>query len=116
MSTDTAGDVFIADTLNNRIQEIPAVAAYTQWGVSMGAHGIYTIAGSATGTVGSSGDGHASTGALLDGPQNVLWSGSNLYIADSLNNKVREIAGTAHMQWGNPTSMTANFIYDHRRA
>jgi RHS repeat-associated protein len=111
VSTDSSGDVYISDAGNNRIQEM-AAAAGTQWGVpSMAVHGIYTIAGSATGTAGSSGDTGAATSALLDGPQYVSWSGSNLYIADALNNKVREIAGTNHTQWGS-VSMTANHIYN----
>ena len=109
VSTDTAGDVYISDSGNNRIQEM-AKAAGTQWGVPVSASDIYTIAGSATGTAGFSGNTGAATSALLDAPQGVVWSGSNLYIADALNNAVREIAGTAHTQWGS-TSMTANDIY-----
>jgi RHS repeat-associated protein len=109
VSTDTAGDVYISDAGNNRIQEM-AKAAGAQWGVTMAASDIYTIAGSATGTAGSTGNNVAATTALLDGPQDVVWSGSNLYVADALNNEVREVAGSAHTQWGS-ISMTANDIY-----
>ena len=44
-------DLYIADAGNNRIQEIPATAG-TQWGQSMTADDIYTVAGSSAGTAG----------------------------------------------------------------
>jgi RHS repeat-associated protein len=108
VSTDSSGDVFIADADNNRVQGM-SVAGATLFGVTTAAHGIYTIAGSATGTAGNSGDTGTDISSLLDGPQDALVSGGNLYIADSLNNRVREIAGTGHTEWGVP--MTASHIY-----
>ena len=108
VTIDSSGDVIIADATNNRIQLI-AKAAGTQWGKTVAANDIYTIAGSATGTAGSSGDSGAASSALLDGPQDVLYSGVNLYIADALNNRVQEVAGSAHTEWGK--SMTADDMY-----
>ena len=46
VAVDPAGDVFIADSANNRVQEIPA-AGGTSCGQPMTAGDIYTIAGSA---------------------------------------------------------------------
>jgi Domain of unknown function (DUF6531) len=46
-----SSNVYIADTLNNRIQEIAGTTG-TQWGIPMTAGDVYTIAGSATGTSG----------------------------------------------------------------
>src|SRR5260370_18251177 len=54
LTVDAAGDIFIVDSSNNRIQEV-AAANGTQWGVSMTANDVYTIAGSASGPSGLSG-------------------------------------------------------------
>ena len=66
VSLDAPGDLYVADTTNNRIQEVP-IASGTQWGQSMTANDIYTTVGSASGSSGSSGDGGAATSALLSG-------------------------------------------------
>jgi RHS repeat-associated protein len=108
LTADSSGDVIIADAGNNRIQEI-AKATGTQWGKSMTAGDIYTIAGSATGTAGTSGDGGAVASALLDYPQAVTWASPNLYIADAASNRVQEMAGAAGTHWGQ--SMTSGDMY-----
>lgn len=97
-ATDTAGDVFIADTGNNRIVEI-AASARTQFGIAMTAGYAYDVAGSAIGTAGSSGDGGAATSALLNGASGIIVDASgNLYIADWGNNRVQEVsASTGHI-------------------
>jgi RHS repeat-associated protein len=108
-AADGSGNLYIADTGNNRVQEI-AKAAGTQFGITMTTAGIYTIAGSATGSSGHSGDGGPATAALLDGPQSVTADGSgNLYIADTLNNRIQEIAAAGGTQWS--AAMTAGDIY-----
>jgi hypothetical protein len=108
VAVDAAGDVYVADSGNNRVQEI-AGAGGTQWGQPMTAGDMYTIAGSATGAAGSSGDGQGAGGSLLDGPQAVAWASPNLYVADTVNNRVQEIAGAGGTQWGQP--MTAGDVY-----
>jgi len=75
----------------------------------MTANDIYTVAGSSSGSSGDSGDGGTSTAALLDAPQAAMGSGGNLYIADSGDEQVQEVAAATHTQWG--ISMTANDIY-----
>ena len=106
---DAAGDEYIADTAANRVQEI-AASDRTQWGVTMSAGDVYTIAGSASGTSGFSGDGAAATSSKLAAPMALAFdSGGDLYIADHNNGVVREIAATTHSQWGQ--SMTAGDIY-----
>ncbi|HVB45079.1 MAG TPA: RHS repeat-associated core domain-containing protein [Streptosporangiaceae bacterium] len=103
-------DLYIADAGNNRIQEIYGNGQ--SWGQSMTANDIYTVAGSATGTSGDSGDGGAASSALLSTPEDVVFSGtSDMYIADTGNNQVREVANAAGTQWGMSASMTANDIY-----
>jgi RHS repeat-associated protein len=109
VAVDGAGNLYIADTGNDRIQEVPA-ASGTQWGQSMTASDMYTVAGSATGTSGHSGDGGPAASALLFQPQGVAVDGQgNMYIADTLNARVQEVAAASGSQWGQP--MTGNDIY-----
>ena len=100
--------MIIADAANNRVQEIDKVAG-TQWGKSMAASDIYTIAGSPTGTAGTGGDAGLVASALLDYPQAVVWSSPNLYIADAVNSRVQEMAGSTGTFWGQ--SMTSGDMY-----
>jgi sugar lactone lactonase YvrE len=109
ITTDSAGDIYIADTSNNRIQEV-AAATDTQWGQSMTTDDVYTVAGSSSGSSGATGDGGAATSGLLNAPNDVQVDGSgNLYIADSGNNEVQEVVASTGTQWGQ--SMTANDLY-----
>jgi RHS repeat-associated protein len=109
VAVDGSGNLYIADAGNNRVQEV-AAASGTQWGQSMTAGDMYTVAGSATGTLGHSGDGGPAASALLYQPQGVAVDGQgNLYIADSLNARVQEVAAATGTQWGQ--SMNANDIY-----
>jgi hypothetical protein len=135
LAFDAAGDLFVADTDNNRILEVnlqgiitviagsgdqgfggdggPAVSALldTPTGIALDASGnlyiadtnnqrirvvtagnISTIAG--TGSVGYSGDGGPATAALLAHPSAVaVDSSGNIYIADTNNQCIRMISG-----------------------
>jgi len=80
VALDSSGNLFVADLSNNRIRK-----------VSAGTGIITTVAGS--GTPGFSGDGGEATNAELWGPSGLaLDSSDNLYIADALNERVREVA------------------------
>jgi len=75
---DSLGNVYIADTDNNRIRKVNVKGIIT------------TIAGD--GTRAFSGDGGPALSADLDGPTGIcLDSSGNLYIADSGNNRVRKL-------------------------
>jgi sugar lactone lactonase YvrE len=75
---DAAGNLYVADTGNHRIRRIDTNGL------------ISTVAG--TGTGGSVGDGGAATAAQLNAPQGVAFDAAgNLYIGDTLNNKVRKV-------------------------
>jgi large repetitive protein len=79
IAIDGAGNLYIADTGDNRIREINASTGI-----------ITTVAG--TGAIGSSGDGGAATAAELNQPQGVSVDASgNLYIADTNNHRIREV-------------------------
>src|SRR5260370_14601153 len=90
LTVDAAGDIFIVDSNNNRIQEV-AAANGTQWGVSMTANDMYTIAGSASGLFGTTGDGGQATSALLASPIGVaLDPFRNLVLTHNDDNPTRE--------------------------
>lgn len=78
-----AGDVYVADDNNNRIRRVDAAGTIT------------TVAG--TGMTGGEGDGGPATAAELARPRGVaVDAGGTLYIADSMNHRVRlvDAAGT----------------------
>ncbi len=60
---DSDGDLYVSDSQNNRIREIAAYT-HTQWGIPMTGGKVYTIAGSATGVAGNSGNGGAGVGRI----------------------------------------------------
>jgi trimeric autotransporter adhesin len=77
VAVDSAGDVYIADTYNQRIRKVTS-------GV------ITTVAG--VGTYGFSGDNGPAVGAELSFPDDIsVDSAGNLYIADELNNRIRKV-------------------------
>jgi trimeric autotransporter adhesin len=80
VSVDGAGNLFIADTNNNRIRKV------TNGSIS-------TVAGS--GASGFGGDNGPATGAQLMLPQGVATDSSGrLFIADSSNNRIRKVANS----------------------
>ena len=76
---DASGDLFIADTNNDRIREVNVATGI-----------ITTVAGS--NLAGYSGDSGQATKAALSHPTGVAVDASgNLFIADEYNNRVREV-------------------------
>ena len=79
VALDGAGNLYIADTANNRIRRVDAFTGE-----------ITTVAG--TGAQGYAGDGALATLAEFNQPQGIAVDGEgNLYIADTGNNVVRKI-------------------------
>jgi sugar lactone lactonase YvrE len=77
VAVDGAGNLFIADSGNNRIRKVTAAGIIT------------TVAGT---TLGFSGDGGAATSAQLVNPWGVAVDGAgNLFIADTSNNRIRKV-------------------------
>ena len=78
VAADSNGDIFINDLHNARIRE-----------VNLNTGVIITVAGN--GLAGFSGDGGQATAAKLNNPAGIAVSGSNLFIADTGNNRIREV-------------------------
>ena len=79
-AVDSAGNIYVADPFSNRIRR-----------VSQGV--ITTVAGN--GAEGFSGDGGPATGAALDSPYGVaVDSAGNLYIADTLYDRIRKVSAS----------------------
>jgi hypothetical protein len=91
VATDTAGNLLIADSGNNRVRVV-AASTGTFYGQAMTAGDIYTVAG--TGSAGFSGDGGPGVDARLRGLEGVAGDGAgDVVIADTGNNRVRKVAG-----------------------
>lgn len=79
VAVDAAGNIYIADSFNNRIRKVTATTGI-----------ITTVAGD--GTAGYNGDGIAATGAELYGPDGVAVDAvGNIYFADVGNNRIRKV-------------------------
>src|SRR3989475_11456844 len=80
VAIDAAGNLFIADTINNRVRRVAA-----------GTGIITTVAG--TGDGGFGGDGGAATSAQLWIPIGVAGDAAgDLFIAEAQNNRIRQVA------------------------
>ena len=109
VAVDGSGNVYIADTTNNRIRKVTASTGI-----------ISTIAGGGTGNTACTFSG-AATSVTLNAPRGVaVDSSGNVYIADTGNNCIRKITGTTVAQYagggattactlsGTPTSVSLN--------
>jgi sugar lactone lactonase YvrE len=82
--TNDGTNLYVADTTNNKIRKIVI-------GATDGLRNVSTISG-LTGGVGTAGwlDGPG-TGALFSGPEGIATDGTNIYIADTGNNRIRQV-------------------------
>jgi hypothetical protein len=98
VALDSAGDIFIADNIDNQICEVNHA-----YGV------ITTVAGN--GSPGYNGDGIQATAAEVDEPAGVaVDSAGNLFIADTSNNRIREVASGATVVTVSPAGTTSTTL------
>jgi trimeric autotransporter adhesin len=84
VAVDSSGNIYIADRTNDRVRKVTISTGY-----------ISTVAGNGSSCgspTGGCGDGSAATSANLTSPNSVaLDSSGNIYIADSGDNRIREV-------------------------
>jgi len=97
VAVDAAGDVYIADTGNNKVRMISAATGV-----------ITTVTG--TGTAGLSGNGGVATAATVQAPAGVtVDAAGNYYIADTGNNRVALVSATvAGLAFGSVNTTTTS--------
>jgi sugar lactone lactonase YvrE len=95
VAVDAAGDLYIADTLNQRIRKVSTSGIITTVagsGTTLCGNGVLNGAGQEL-CGGFSGDGGPATAAKLSNPGGVaVDAAGNLYIADTGNNRIRKVS------------------------
>ncbi|MBI4349989.1 MAG: hypothetical protein HY550_00990 [Elusimicrobia bacterium] len=85
VAADNGGNIYLSDTLNNRIRKVDAASGL-----------INTVAGN--GTAGYAGDGGPAAAAALNKPRGLsLDRSGNIYFADTGNNRVRRVDAATGM-------------------
>ncbi len=107
VAVDSSGDVFVVGGTGNEVFELAAKAG-EHLGVDMTAGRLSVVVGD--GTAGDAGDGQLAATARLDDPEGVgVDAAGDLFIADTENCEIREVASRSGTQYGAP--MLAGHIY-----
>ena len=88
VATDAAGDVYVVDTGNNRIQEFDSSGNWLRaFGADVGGSGVDVCTVAASCQAGSRGG----LGGEMNGPAGVATDAAgNVYVADAFNNRIEE--------------------------
>jgi YD repeat-containing protein len=87
-AVDSHGNVWVADDVNNRVDEFSSSGSFTEavgFGVSNGKSELQTCTSTCQAGVAGTGNGQFS------GPNGVAFSGGNMYVLDSGNDRVQEL-------------------------
>lgn len=100
LTLDKNGVIYIADTVNHAIRVVNSTTSpVTIAGVAIQPGDIATVAGNGTAcssAPSACGDGGAATSAQLNVPSGVAVDGSgNIYIADTFDNRIREVVASS---------------------
>ena len=100
IATDSSDNVYVADTLNHRIEKFSSAGSLVSvwgWGVQDGTNAYETCTSSCQAGISGSGDGQFNTpeGIAID-------SSDNVYVTDSQNNRIEKFssAGSFTSTWG----------------
>ena len=91
---DASGNIFVADSTNNKIKEVPA-ANGTNYNIAMTAGRIYTIAGSGSTT--NNGEGYPEKLSGLNNPYSVAVYGGTVYMTDTGHHMIRKISANYNL-------------------
>jgi len=94
LALDPYGNLFIADTENDKVRAVCAAASGTLFGTTCSSVGmIFTVTGDGNGNF--SGDGGPASSAEINSPSGLAFDpAGNLYLADTQNNRIRKINAT----------------------
>jgi len=109
VTTDTTGNLYIADQYNERVRRVACGTGISSCTVPSGETkgDIYTLAG--TGTAGYNGDGITAATAELYYPLTVsVDSSGNLFIADQYNQRIREVSCATKTSSGGTCTASKN--------
>jgi NHL repeat len=109
VATDSAGNLYIADYYNERVRRVACGTGISSCTAPTGetTGDIYTVAG--TGTAGYNGDGITATTAELYYPTTVsVDNEGNLFIADSSNQRIREVSCATKTSSGSTCTASTN--------
>lgn len=115
VALDASGNIYIADTVDNRIRVVnPSTQPVVIAGIPIPPGAIATVAGNGTACTPSvtpgCGDSGPATSAELSNPNGVFVdSAGNIFIADTSNNVIREVAATGAAA-GTITTVAGNYV------
>jgi len=97
VAVDASGNIFIADTYNNRVRKVTSGIITTVAGKGPAAAGIVANCGAlgicCLRSQAFSGDSGPATGAQMTCPFGIAVQGGNIFIADTYNNRIRKVSG-----------------------